>query len=373
LNAWWSAAAYWLVDVHAMATVVLAAALITLWRLRQPARRLAVARWTLLVLLCVPPLALLTASTSVAGAPTRQRSEAADVCYCDLSGTTASGMLPALATIHATGSGLVLAWLALGALATARLGMQTADAPASLRALLERVVAGRSTYPRLRVGGVTQPVALGLLRPTIVLPAWFVETESEARVEAALAHEWAHLRRGDLWTLAASRLLFVLLFSHPLFHVLRGRLRADQEAIADAEAAGPGGKLAYAEALVGWARRNSCRSFGSSLGLLGRSSLLRKRVALLLDSGFRVEPACPRGWTIAVRTSAAAVVIGLSVLASTGVARTALSAVVPVIPPIAPHTHPSPANTFDCGPVLNSLMPLELCTPRELLCKPRSN
>jgi beta-lactamase regulating signal transducer with metallopeptidase domain len=361
LNAWWSATAYWLVDVYAMATVVLAAALITLWRIRQPARRLAVARWTLLVLLCLPPLALLTRSTDVARAvPDLGLAEPAEVCYCDVSGAAAGGWMPTLATIYATGSGLVVAWLALGALASARLEMRTAEAPASLRTLLQRVVADRSTYPRLRVGGVTQPVALGLLRPTIVLPEWFVETEPEARVEAALAHEWAHLRRGDLWTLAASRLLFVLLFLHPLFYVLRGRIRADQEAIADAEAAGPGGKLAYAEALVGWARRASSRSSGSSLGLLGRSSLLGKRVAMLLDSGFRVEPVCPRGWAVAVRASAAALVIGLSVLASTGVARTALSALIPVSPPAVPHTHvsppavpdthPSAAKTFSCPP-----------------------
>lgn len=353
-----------------MATVVLAAGLITLWPIRQPARRLAVTRWTLLVLLCVPPLALLAKSTNaVSVKPDLEPAELVEVCYCNASGTAASSLMPNLAMVYATCSGLAVAWLALGALASTRLGMRTSEAPASLRVLLCRVVADRSTYPRLRVGGVTQPVALGLLRPTIVLPEWFVETEPEARVEAALAHEWAHLRRGDLWALAASRLLFVLLFSHPLFYVLRGRLRADQEAIADAEAAGPGGKLAYAEALVGWARRTSSHSFGSSLGLLGRSSLLRKRVALLLDSGFRVEPTCPRGWTVAVRALAGALVIALSVLASTGVARTTLSTFVPVTPPAVPHTHPSTMKTFGCPPDSASPRWPGLCQPIDLKCE----
>ena len=353
-----------------MATVVLAAALTTLWCIRQPARRLAVARWTLLVLLCAPAVALLTKSANVvSAAPGLGLAEPAEECHCDVSGAAAAGRMPAFATIYATCSGLVMAWLAVGAMASARLGMRTAEAPAPLRALLQRVVADRSRNPRLRVGGVTQPVALGLLRPTIVLPDWFVETESEARVEAALAHEWAHLRRGDLWTLAASRLLFVLLYSHPLFYILRGRIRADQEAIADAEAAGPSGKLAYAEALVGWARRTSSCSFGSSLGLLGRSSSLCKRVALLLDSDFRVEPACPRGWTVAVRVSAAAQVIGLVVLASTGVARTGLSALVPVTPPAVPHTHPSAAKTLGCPPDSASPKWPGLCKPRDLGCE----
>ncbi len=330
MNTWWWAATYWLVVFYAMATVVLAAALIPLWSIRQPAKRLVVARSTLLVLLCVPPLAMFAKSSNgISAAPAWKQADLADVCFCDISQAAAGGRMPTLAAIYAAGSGLVVIWLALGALAAARLGMRTAEAPASLRRVLKRVVAEEWAHPRLRVGGVTQPVAVGLFRPTIVLPDWFVETESEARVEAALAHEWAHLRRGDLWTLAASRVLFVLLFAHPLFYVLRRCLRVDQELIADAEAAGPRGNVAYAEALVGWARRASSGALGSSLGLLGPSSLLQKRVTLLLDSEFRVDPTCPRRWTAAVRVSATALMIGLSLLASTTTARAALSAFVP--------------------------------------------
>jgi beta-lactamase regulating signal transducer with metallopeptidase domain len=349
LNTWWWGATYWLVVYYAMATVVLAAGLIPLWSIRQPARRLAVARSTLLLLLCMPPLALLAKSANgVSAVPDLERTETAEVCDCGISQATVGGRMPTLVAIHATGSGLVVVWLALGALAAARLGTRTAEAPASLRRVLKRVVAEGWAHPRLRIGGVTQPVALGLFRPTIVLPDWFVETEPEARVEAALAHEWAHLRRGDLWTLAASRLLFVLLFAHPLFYVLRRCLRVDQELIADAEAAGPRGNVAYAEALVGWARRTSGGKLGSSLGLLGPTSLLRKRVTLLLDAEFRVEPTCPRGWTAIVRGFTAALMMGLSLLALTGTARAALSAFIPTSPVAMPHTHASDAAALIC-------------------------
>ncbi len=363
MNAWWSAAAYWLVEVYAMATVVLAAALITLWRIRQPARRLAVARWTLLVLLCVPPLALLTMSSTVLSTVrVLQWADPAEVCYCDVSGAPGRDRLTALAAFYATCSGLVVAWLSLGALASARLRIRATEAPASLQTLLARVAADRSRYPRLHVGGVAQPVAIGLFQPTIVLPEWFAQTEPEASVEAAIAHEWAHLRRGDLWTLAVSRWLFVLFFAHPLFYVLRGRLRADQEAIADAEAAGQSGAIAYAEALVGWARRTTSRSLGSSLGLLGRPSWLRARVALLLDPGFRVELACPRQWTVAVRVSAVVLVLGLTMFASAGLAQTALSTLTGLVPPAAPHTHPSATN--------NDRPPSDSPSPRWILCCP---
>jgi beta-lactamase regulating signal transducer with metallopeptidase domain len=336
------ALACWLVAVYAMATIVLTAALIALGGLRQPARRLAISRWTLLVLFCLPPLALLTKSTN--GPSAAPDLDLDDVCYCSVSGATGGGTISTLTTIFVTCSGLVVAWLTLGALATTRVVMRSTDAPDALRSLLRRVVTDGSTPPRLRVGGVSQPVALGLFRPTIVLPGWFVETEPEAGVEAALAHEWTHLRRGDLWTLAASRVLLVVLFAHPLFYLFRGRLRADQEVLADAEAAGPRGNVAYAEALVGWARRTSRGSLGSSLGLVGRSSLLRKRVALLLDAEFRVDPTCPRGWTFAVRASAASAVTGLALLASSGTARSTFSALAPIVP----HTHGLATTGLNC-------------------------
>ena len=190
MSTWWSAVAYWLIDIYAMATVVLAAALVALWSIRQPARRLAVARWTLRVLLCLPLLPLLTKPpTAIRAVPDLELMELSEICPCDTSGAVGGGRVPTLVMLFATCSGLAVAWLTLGALAMARLVALSTEAPASLRALLNRVVAKGSAHPRLRVGGVAQPVAFGLLRPTIVLPDWFVETEPEERVEAALAHE----------------------------------------------------------------------------------------------------------------------------------------------------------------------------------------
>ena len=83
-----------------------------------------------------------------------------------------------------------------------------------------------------------------------------------------LAHEWAHIRRGDLWLLAASRLLLVVLFAHPLYWLLRRRLRFDQELMADAEAAAICGRQEYAETLFAWARHLPARRF-SPAGALG--------------------------------------------------------------------------------------------------------
>jgi protocatechuate 3,4-dioxygenase beta subunit len=153
--------------------------------------------------------------------------------------------------------------------------------------------------------GIGLPVAIGVLQPTIVLPVHFVVSEPDACLEAALAHEWAHIRNGDLRWLAVLRLLNIVLFVHPLFWWLRRTIRADQEALADATASAlhGDGRVAYAETLVGWARSSRRRQTGAlasaALALWERPSMLHRRVRLLLDPNNRVEPATSRRWKLA--------------------------------------------------------------------------
>ncbi|MFY0526224.1 M56 family metallopeptidase [Archangium gephyra] len=60
------------------------------------------------------------------------------------------------------------------------------------------------------------PLALGLLRPEIILPRRALETLSPLEQRMALAHELAHVRRGDLWLGWVPALARVALFFHPL-------------------------------------------------------------------------------------------------------------------------------------------------------------
>ena len=146
------------------------------------------------------------------------------------------------------------------------------------------------------------PVAIGVLRPMIVLPESFAESEADDRLEAALAHEWAHIRNGDLRSLALLRLLNILLFAQPLFWLLRHMIQADQEALADASASAlhGDGRVAYAETLIGWARSTRRPQPGAlasaAVALWERQSLLRRRVRLLLDFDHPIEPTTSRRW-----------------------------------------------------------------------------
>ncbi|MGL4463662.1 MAG: M56 family metallopeptidase, partial [Planctomycetia bacterium] len=77
---------------------------------------------------------------------------------------------------------------------------------------------------------------VGWRRPVVLLSGdWSTWTDGQRR--GVLAHEIAHVVRGDGLTAAVARLAVVLHFYHPLVHWLADRLRLEQELAADALAA----------------------------------------------------------------------------------------------------------------------------------------
>ena len=198
-----------------------------------------------------------------------------------------------------------LAWLALGAIQAALLRSSSRSATPRIQRLVARISQGYPISPRVGLSNrICVPVAMGMVRPMIILPDQFAENEPDDRLEAALAHEWAHIRNGDLRWLAFLRLLNIVLYAQPLFWWLRRTIRADQEVLADAAAATMHGdnRLAYAATLVGWARSWRRQHPGAiasaALALWERPSMLHERVRLLIDRDYRVEEAAPRRWSL---------------------------------------------------------------------------
>ncbi len=95
------------------------------------------------------------------------------------------------------------------------------------------------------------PLAMGVLRPVVLLPAWILERLPLSQIEALLAHELAHIRRHDyLWNLLTSA-LEVVLFYHPAVWFLGRELRAAREERCDLLAASAcADRLVYARALA---------------------------------------------------------------------------------------------------------------------------
>ena len=96
------------------------------------------------------------------------------------------------------------------------------------------------------------PLVSGLLRPTVLLPAWFEEDYTVSQQRAALAHELTHIKRGDLWALQMSEIFVSALWFNPLAYIARRAFRTDQEAACDSDVlkSGASSPHAYGETLL---------------------------------------------------------------------------------------------------------------------------
>jgi bla regulator protein BlaR1 len=93
---------------------------------------------------------------------------------------------------------------------------------------------GLQHCPQLRVSdAIASPQVSGLWRPTVLLPANQILTLEESSM--ALAHELAHLRRGDLWLGWAPAIAQRLFFFHPLVAWAMREYALHREAACDAQ------------------------------------------------------------------------------------------------------------------------------------------
>ncbi|MBI2826767.1 MAG: hypothetical protein HYX69_19005 [Planctomycetia bacterium] len=100
-------------------------------------------------------------------------------------------------------------------------------------------------------GRVAMPVVVGLLRPTILLPAVIVSGLSGEQLEAVLLHELAHVRRYDPIANLLQRIIEAVLFFHPAVWWVSRRVSIEREmACDDLVLRASVSRWQYAEALV---------------------------------------------------------------------------------------------------------------------------
>ena len=93
---------------------------------------------------------------------------------------------------------------------------------------------GLRNCPRLRVSdAIISPQVAGLWRPTVLLPAGHALSADEAAM--AIAHELAHLRRGDLWLAWVPAIAQCLFCFHPLVHWAMREYALNRESACDAQ------------------------------------------------------------------------------------------------------------------------------------------
>jgi hypothetical protein len=154
---------------------------------------------------------------------------------------------------------------------------------------------------------------VGWWRPMVMLPSdWRAWTNTERR--AVLAHELAHIQRGDYIAGLLARISVALHFYHPLVYWLANSLHLQQELAADALGARwTGGHRPYLLALASLALRQEDRSPGwpARAFLPARGTLMRRIQMLRANSQIQAKPL---SWT------ARAVTVGLLATVAVGVA-----------------------------------------------------
>ena len=138
-----------------------------------------------------------------------------------------------LLLVWSLGALLILARTAWARWRLSRVCARPAEAaPLEAGPVVDRI-AGRVGLRRrvrlLQYAGLNVPVAFGIVRPTVVLPAGFWDRFSRPEQEAVLAHELAHLAARDpLWHLLAE-LCCAALWWHPAVWWLRTAPRCQRD------------------------------------------------------------------------------------------------------------------------------------------------
>lgn len=111
-------------------------------------------------------------------------------------------------------------------------GTPGAELSARTRRLTRRL--GMRRAPRVRwSGGVTVPSVVGLVAPTVLVPRSLAETFADNEMEALLAHELCHVRRWDLVTNIAQRIVTASLFFHPVARWISRAIDRERELCCD--------------------------------------------------------------------------------------------------------------------------------------------
>ncbi len=189
---------------------------------------------------------------------------------------------------------------------------------------------GRARRPGLRVSDrVSRSVLVGIVRPTILIPAALDGPGSAERLRLSLLHELAHAEGADHRFGPAASLAVAIWFFLPSLWWIRGQMKLDQEFLADRRAVAHFGTIGcYASSLVELAAALSSadgRSDRASTGSAsssgpGSASALFQRVLMLVRCPFAIEGRSPAWWRWSTAMTLALATLSASCLTLRGLA-----------------------------------------------------
>jgi beta-lactamase regulating signal transducer with metallopeptidase domain len=329
-----------LFDAALSTAIFLSAIVLAMLVCRQPARRLQIARVALLASLAMLPLVALAPlprldlvnaffepsllhTSATPGADSVARPGAF------LPGLTTAWQVPddlqdyvwiarqwlprSLALLDLACVAVGFAWLLLGFCGVHWIVRRSHAPSPATSALFDRLTGGAANgraRPGLRVSPrVQRPVVVGVLRPTILIPPSYDESESGSELlRLVLLHEIAHAEQADPCFGTVACLAQTIWFFLPHVWWIRSQLLIDQEYLADRSAALRYGTPAeYAAALLSLAesapnsmpdaRPRVRGEIWPEIGDDGSRSPLFQRMLMLLNCPFRVDARAARWWS----------------------------------------------------------------------------
>jgi HEAT repeat protein/beta-lactamase regulating signal transducer with metallopeptidase domain len=289
-----------------------------------PALSLALPRWELPIVTIAPAV---RAGTGPLQAPSRPAPELGragreSAAETSIAGVAESPAPPASSAPLSWSAIVFLAWIAgaaaivgrmlLGLAAVQWMSRRLPDVDAApwldeAQALAWMLEIGRVRFLRGAAG--TMPMAWGIVRPSVVMPA-DADTWPAHRLRVVLLHELAHVKRRDCLTHLVAQMACAAYWFNPLAWMAARRLRAERERACDdlVLAAGTRGSD-YADQLLDIARVMTGGRFpavigGASLAMAHRSQLEGRLIAIL-------DPTVPRRGLTRARAAAAATVFAL--------------------------------------------------------------
>lgn len=285
----------WVVAHAVWQAAVVAGVLAVFLRVGRSSARLryATAFGALLLLVAIPivtAIVLAMADVGVSGARARARGAGAPAPP-DVLSLVHSALAPATGWV-------ALAWLAGVVVLLVRWGggwwlvrrlRSRATRPArpawtaSLRSAAARMGV-TSPIELLESTSVDTPTLIGHRRPVILLPIPAFETLASADAESVLAHELAHVRRGDFLANGVQTVVEILFFFHPGVRWLSRTVRDERELCCDDDAVqATGSRIVYARALAQLELLRS--SFGAGrFALSANGGTLLRRIQRLADA-----------------------------------------------------------------------------------------
>ncbi len=301
---------------------------------RQPARRIYLARCSLLAAAVLWPTAMFSAGPRIdlyrLG---RAAANGGDILENSLPVSSSEpdlvhASVPILVARVTTFAYLSVAFFSLAGLALGHLGIRRLSRRArfptpATRAIYDELVADDPIRrPELRVDvSLTRPILAGLASQTIILPEQLDRPEASQSLRPTLLHELAHAQAMDPWFQLTGSIASALWFFLPTVWWLSRRMRLDHEFLADRRAASAFGPPdQYASSLVniaagsGETRVRPLIAREATPALRSPGSALITRVLMLLRCPFELELRSPRWWRMLWAGAAVAAVLAASTL-----------------------------------------------------------